>query len=92
MSAYRAENDLPPDVRVPADAVSASASGLDPHISPANAYLQLSRVARERRMAPADLHRLIERHTQKPDFGFLGHARVNVLNLNLELDGKDTHD
>lgn len=90
--AYRAVNNLAPDVNIPADAVTASASGLDPHISPANALLQLGRVARERGMTPSEVRRLIERHTDKPDLGFLGEERVHVLGLNLDLDGRQSHE
>jgi potassium-transporting ATPase KdpC subunit len=83
---YRRENALGADVLVPADAVTASASGLDPHISPANAALQLPRVARERGLPVKALQELVAAHTEAPDLGFLGEARVNVLMLNLALD------
>jgi K+-transporting ATPase ATPase C chain len=87
---YRAENGLPAGTLLPADAVTASASGLDPHISPRNAFLQAPRVARENGMGLAEVRKLIEAHTQGRDFGFLGEPRVNVLLLNLALDG-DAH-
>jgi K+-transporting ATPase ATPase C chain len=84
--AYRVENGLAPDASVPGDAVTASASGLDPHISPANAALQAPRVARERNLAQSEVKRLVERYTDRPDLGIFGEAGVNVLLLNLALD------
>ncbi len=74
------------EVPIPADAVTGSASGLDPDISPANAALQLARVARARGVVPAALRPLLARYTQAPTFGLLGEARVNVLEINLALD------
>jgi len=71
---------------LPADAVTGSASGLDPHISPANAYMQAARVARTRRVAPDQVNRLIAGATEGPELGILGEPRVNVLRLNLALD------
>jgi K+-transporting ATPase ATPase C chain len=73
---------------IPADAVTASASGLDPHISPASADAQLARVASARQIPPQQLHSLITLYTERPDLGLLGEARVNVLLLNLDLDRK----
>lgn len=87
--AYRQENGLPENAAVPADAVTRSASGLDPHISPANAALQLQRVAKARGFDDITTQRLAElvaRHTEGRTFGFLGEPRVNVLLLNLALD------
>jgi len=72
--------------RIPVDLVTASASGLDPHISPAAAQFQIARVARARRMAPAAVVELVEHATAGRQFGLLGEPRVNVLALNLALD------
>jgi K+-transporting ATPase ATPase C chain len=71
---------------VPADLVTSSASGLDPHISAAAAEYQIRRVAKARGLAPYDLRALIARHTEPPTFAVLGEKRVNVLQLNLDLD------
>jgi K+-transporting ATPase ATPase C chain len=84
--AYRAANGLAIDAPVPADAVTRSASGVDPHISPSNAKLQAPRVARVRGMNEADVVKLIDANTDSRGLGVLGEAGVNVLKLNLALD------
>jgi K+-transporting ATPase ATPase C chain len=71
---------------LPVDLVTASASGLDPHISPAAAEYQLARVARLRNLTTDALHKLVAEHTEARQFGILGEPRVNVLELNLALD------
>jgi K+-transporting ATPase ATPase C chain len=86
IDAYRDENGLTPDTLVPVDAVTASGSGVDPHISVANARLQADRVAEERDMDVADVVALIDDHTSSRNLGFLGEEGVNVLELNLALD------
>ena len=86
VAAVRAENGLPYNSRVPADLVLASASGLDPDISPAAALLQVGRVAAARAADSAVVRALVLRHTIRPFLGAFGPARVNVLLLNLALD------
>lgn len=86
VATYRAANGLAPDAPVPADAVTASASGLDPHISPANAQLQAARVARARVLTPEKINALIAAHTEDRDLGVFGDPRVNVLQINRALD------
>jgi len=86
VAAYRTENGLPADAIVPADAVTRSASGLDPHISPENAELQAARVARARGTTIEAVRAAIRRHTDAPALGVLGDPGVNVLLLNLDLD------
>jgi len=75
-----------PNSLVPADLVTTSASGLDPHIAPAAAEFQIRRVANERRMSEAEVRNIVERFTDERTFGVLGEPRINVLLLNLELD------
>jgi K+-transporting ATPase ATPase C chain len=81
----QAEN---PGVPVPIDLVTTSGSGLDPHISPAAAEFQVPRVARERRTSEEQIRSVLAAHTLARQFGFLGEPRVNVLELNLDLDQK----
>ena len=83
---YRAENSLAPDAIIPADAATRSASGLDPHISPANAALQVSRVAKARHMSVDQVKTLVKQSSSGRVLGLLGEPRVNVLELNLALD------
>lgn len=85
---YRKANNLKDTDLVPADAVEASGSGLDPHISIKNALLQLPRVAKARGMSEDDLRKLVDKYTDGRDFGILGEPGVNVVKLNLALDGK----
>ncbi len=77
-----------PKAPIPADAVTGSGSGLDPDISPANAQAQLARVAKARGIGTDQVNRLVAEYTQRPDLGFLGDPRVNVLKLNLALDSQ----
>ncbi len=83
---YRAENGLKENEAVPADAVTASGSGLDPHISARNARLQMGRVAQARNLGNDRLRALINQNTDAADFGGMGDSGVNVVRLNLALD------
>jgi K+-transporting ATPase ATPase C chain len=89
---YRTENNLASDAPVPADAVTASASGLDPHISLKNALHQAPRVARARGLSEATVRKQVEAATEGRFLGILGEPRVNVLLLNLALDENDRTD
>ena len=89
VAAYRSENDLGPDVPVPVDAVTASGSGLDPHISVANARLQTARVAAARGLDPALVARLVREHTDGRELLVMGEPGVNVLELNIALDEEE---
>jgi K+-transporting ATPase ATPase C chain len=84
--AYREAHGLPDNFEVPVDAVTASGSGLDPHISVANARIQAVRVAQARNLAVDDVLLMVDDHTEKSLLGFLGDRAVNVLELNLALD------
>ncbi|HXR06611.1 MAG TPA: potassium-transporting ATPase subunit KdpC [Candidatus Acidoferrum sp.] len=88
-AAFISGNNLPTNTPVPADIVFASASGLDPHISPEAARLQIARVAASRSLSPEKVTSLVEKFTEGPQWGFLGEARVNVLLLNVALDEMD---
>lgn len=86
VTAYREENGLSDTTLVPVDAVTASGSGLDPHISIANARLQIARVAQARNLTVEQVGTLVDQNTDGRDFGFLGEPGVNVVELNLALD------
>jgi len=88
IAAYRKENGLPETEPVPADAVTASGSGLDPHIGLRNAELQVARVAKARGLNPEKVRALIQQNIDAPDWGVLGEPGVNVLKLNLALDAQ----
>jgi len=82
----RQDNDLAEDAIVPSDLVTASGSGLDPHITVAAAQIQLQRVAKARKLSEEQILAIIEKNTENPQIGFLGEKRVNVVGLNLALD------
>lgn len=88
IASYRSENGLSDDVQIPADAVTASGSGLDPHISPANAALQISRVAKARGVSEELVNALVQEHTDGRSLGIFGEPGVKVLELNLALDAR----
>jgi K+-transporting ATPase ATPase C chain len=88
VEAYRTENGLAPDALVPADAVTTSGSGLDPHISIQNALLQAPRVAKMRRISNDEIVKMVKAHIEGRDLGVFGEPKVNVLKLNLALDKK----
>jgi K+-transporting ATPase ATPase C chain len=89
VAAFISGNNLPTNTVVPADMAFASASGLDPHISPEAARLQIARVASSRGVSEDNVKALVDRFTEPPQWGFLGQARVNVLLLNVALDEMD---
>lgn len=86
-SAVAQRDGIAPD-EVPAELTTQSGGGLDPHVSPAGAQVQIARVARARGLAPATVAALVERHVEPPQFGVLGQPRVNILALNLDLDAQ----
>jgi K+-transporting ATPase ATPase C chain len=86
VAAFISGNNLPTNTVVPADMAFASASGLDPHISPESARLQIARVAVSRGVSEDKVKALVDQFTEPPQWGFLGQARVNVLLLNVALD------
>jgi K+-transporting ATPase ATPase C chain len=90
LATLRTASNLPADAPVPADLVFASASGLDPDISPEAARFQITRVATARNMSVNQVTTLVEKFIQPPQWGLFGQARVNVLKLNLALDAADT--
>ena len=87
VAGYRSDNSIPATVPVPADAVTESGSGLDPHISLANAEYQIPRVAKARGLSPDQVRELVRKNTSARDLGLFGEPRVNVMTLNFALDG-----
>ena len=90
LTAYRSENGLATNAIIPADAVTASGSGLDPHISLANARMQIPRVAKARSLSEDQVRKFVDRNTSGRDLGVFGEPRVNVMTLNFELDSSAT--
>jgi K+-transporting ATPase ATPase C chain len=90
LAAYRSENGLATNAIIPADAVTASGSGLDPHISLANARMQIPRVAKARSLSEDQVRKFVDRNTSGRDLGVFGEPRVNVMTLNFELDSSAT--
>lgn len=88
VQAFREKNDLPSGAEVPVDAVTASGSGLDPHVSPATARLQVRRVAAARGAEEQAIRDLVEEFVEDPFLGVIGEPRVNVLKLNMDLDAR----
>jgi K+-transporting ATPase ATPase C chain len=86
VNSYRKENRISQKQLIPVDAVTASASGLDPHISPQNAMMQIARVAKARGLSEKTLYNFVKKNIEKRTFGFLGQERVNVLLINKKLD------
>jgi potassium-transporting ATPase KdpC subunit len=86
VAAFRDSNGVAADQKLPSDSVTASASGLDPHVSPATARLQVDRVATARGASADDVRKLVDEYTEGRAFGFIGEPRVNVLKLNIALD------
>jgi len=85
-TAFRQANSVDAGALLPSDAVTASASGLDPHVSPATALLEVSRVAKARGASEADIRALVNEYTEGTVLGFIGQPRVNILKLNIALD------
>jgi K+-transporting ATPase ATPase C chain len=86
IATYRSDNNLATNAPVPADAVTASGSGLDPHISPANAEIQIARVAKARGISEDRVREFVKQNTSGRDLGLFGEPRVNVMTLNFSLD------
>lgn len=86
VAAFRSENGTGDEAPLPSDSVTASGSGLDPHISPSTARLQVARVAKERGVSEQQIRELVDSNVESAFLGFIGQPRVNVLKLNLELD------